>query len=121
MMSGSTMVGIISAQNNIQLAVQNNRIANSTVNQGRIRERQGIFSGNMQAVEEGQELQAKGEEIKAGTFEHLGNAINDLNISADNNDNYETDEESADDSGGMPEGATRTAGDTTGGNVDIAV
>jgi hypothetical protein len=76
------MVGILNAQMNIKLASQTRQIANSTVNAGRIRERQGIWDDNPKAIEEGQELQAKGEEIKGGAFEYLGKAQNDINDAA---------------------------------------
>ena len=72
-------MGVISAQNNISLAKQNQALANQTYQAGKIRERQGITSGNPQALEEGQELQTKGKEMELGTFEHLGNAMSNIN------------------------------------------
>ncbi|MCL2398367.1 MAG: hypothetical protein FWC91_01320 [Defluviitaleaceae bacterium] len=77
------MIGIISAQNNIQLAIQNQGIANSTYRHGRIRERNGITDGNSLAIEEGQALQAEGKEKQVDTFRHLGYAMNDLNTAAE--------------------------------------
>jgi len=83
--SSSLMMGIINAQSNIALARQNQALANQTYREGRIREGQGNLSNNQDAVEEGQELQAKGKEIELGTFEHLGNAMYNINnIDADN-------------------------------------
>ena len=83
------MIGILNAQINIDLASQNHRIANSTISAGRIRERQGEWDGNAKAIEEGQELQARGKEIKAGTFEYLRDAINDINSVAKNHEECE--------------------------------
>ena len=61
--SQSLMMGIISTQSNIGLAKQNQALANQTYLSGRIRERQGITDGNQEAIEEGQALQAKGQEM----------------------------------------------------------
>ena len=83
------MMGIINAQNNIQLARQNQGLANSTYNYGRIRERQGLTDGNQDVIEKGQELQAKGREMQGDTFRHLGNAMNDMNTAVENYEGYE--------------------------------
>ena len=69
------MVGILRAQNNIELASQNQRIANSFISQGRVR----VRHQSEEAVKEGEELIAKGQAIKTDTFEYLENAMNDLN------------------------------------------
>ena len=76
------MIGILNAQMNLNLASQTQRIANSTVSAGRIRERQGVTDENVDAIKEGQELQAKGEEIRGRVFEYLGKAMNDINNAA---------------------------------------
>ena len=86
----SVMMGIISAQNNIQLAVQNQWLANSTYRCGRIRERQGLTDGNQDVIEKGQELQAKGKEMQGDTFKHLGDAMRDMNTATENAENYES-------------------------------
>ena len=90
MLGVSSMIGIISAQNNIDLARQNQGLANQRYLAGRIRERQGLTDGNQDAIEEGQQLQAEGKEMELGTFEHLGNAMYDMNnINADNQSEYD--------------------------------
>ena len=85
------MVGIISVQNSIGLASKSRGTANSTVSADRIREREGIMSGDEKAVEQGQELQAKGEEIKAGSLTYLREAMDGVNNinSAVEFENYE--------------------------------
>ena len=88
------MMGIINAQSNIELARQNQALANQTYRAGRIRERQGLTDGNQDMMEEGQQLQAKGQEMEMGTFEHLGNAM--YNISNINTDNQAEQYESED-------------------------
>jgi len=92
--SSSLMMGIMSAQSNIELARQNQALANQTYRAGRIREGQGNLSNNQDAVEEGQEMQAKGKEMESGTFEHLGNAMYNINnIDVDNqSDSYESED-----------------------------
>jgi len=82
--SQSAMMGIINAQNSIQLAIQNQGLANSTYRYGRIRERQGITDGNQDVIEKGQELQAKGKEMQSDTFGHLGDAMGTLNNIVEN-------------------------------------
>jgi len=90
MLGVSSMIGIISAQNNIDLARQNQGLTNQRYLAGRIRERQGLTDGNQAAIEEGQQLQAEGKEMELGTFEHLGNAMYDMNnINADNQSEYD--------------------------------
>jgi len=92
--SPSSMMGIINAQNNIELARQNQALANQTYRAGRIREGQGNLSNNQDAVEEGQEMQTKGKEMESDTFEHLGNAMyNSNNIDAEKqSDSYESED-----------------------------
>ena len=83
--SQSLMIGVISAQNNIELARQNQGLANQRYLAGRISERQGITSGNQDMIEKGKQLQAEGKEMEFGTFEHLGNAMQNINdINTDN-------------------------------------
>ncbi|MCL2853825.1 MAG: hypothetical protein FWE20_12510 [Defluviitaleaceae bacterium] len=76
--SQGEMIGIISAQNSIGLAAQNQGLANQTYRHGRILERQGVTDGNQDAVEKGQEMQERGKEMQASTFEHLGEAAESL-------------------------------------------
>ena len=95
--SQSLMMGVISAQNNIELARQNQGLANQRYSAGRIRERQGLTDGNQDAIEEGQQLQAEGKEMEMGTFEHLGNAMYNINnINTDNQSEYDESEDSYD-------------------------
>lgn len=76
------MTGLLNAQMNLQLASQIQHIANSTVQDGRIRVRQGMMSGDEKAVEEGMALQARGEETRGGVFNYLGKAMDDVNAAA---------------------------------------
>lgn len=95
--SKSLMMGVLTAQSNIDLARQNQANANQTYRAGRIREGQGRLSGNQDAVEEGQELQAKGKEMESGTFEHLSNAMYNINnIDTDTQTNTYESEDSQD-------------------------
>jgi hypothetical protein len=89
---GNMMTGLLNAKSNLDLASQNQRIAKSFIGEGRVRVRQGLSSGNAEAVEEGEELIAKGEAMKSDTFEHLNNALSDLNSNI--NAAVEKDEES---------------------------
>ncbi|MCL2633866.1 MAG: hypothetical protein FWD34_05055 [Oscillospiraceae bacterium] len=95
----NTMIGILRAKNNIELASQNQLIASSFIGAGKVRVKEGLLSGNEDAIKEGEELQAKGEEIKADTFEHLGNAMNDLNsdinVVAENSEELQISSENA--------------------------
>jgi hypothetical protein len=77
--SQSLMMGVITAQSNIELARQNQGLANQRYLAGRIRVRQGLTDGNQDMIEEGQRLQAEGKEMEFGTFEHLGNAMHNIN------------------------------------------
>ena len=46
-------------------------------------------------IEEGQRLQAEGKEMEIGTFEHLGNAMHNINnINTDNQSEYDDYEDS---------------------------
>jgi len=100
MLGVSSMIGIISAQSNIELARQNQGLANQRYLSGRIRERQGLTDGNQDAIEEGQRLQAEGQEMEMGTFEHLGNAMYNINnANVDNQSEYDESEDSYDGGG----------------------
>ena len=95
--SKSLMMGVISAQSNIELARQNQGLANQRYLAGRIRERQGLTDGNQEMIEEGQQLQAEGKEMELGTFEHLGNAMYNINnIDTDNQSEHDESEDSYD-------------------------
>ena len=111
------MIGILNAQINIDLASQTQRIANSTVAAGRIREAQGVRDENTDVIKEGQELQARGEEIRGGVFEYLRDAINSINDTAETYDECEDAEASAKSSLENPPG---TPGYTPG-TFDVAV
>ncbi|MCL2198228.1 MAG: hypothetical protein FWB80_04815 [Defluviitaleaceae bacterium] len=93
--SQGLMMGVLTAQNNIGLAKQNQATANQRYLAGRVRERQGITDGNPDAIKEGQEMQAEGKEMELGTFEHLSNAMYSINyVSNESEDSYdETDNE----------------------------
>jgi len=83
--SQGLMVGIISAHSNIELARQNQSLASQRYLAGRVRERQGLTDGNPDAIEEGRQLQAEGQQMEIGTFEHLGNAMHNINnLNSDN-------------------------------------
>ena len=90
--SKSLMMGVITAQSNIELARQNQGLANQRYLAGRTRERQGITDGNQDMIEEGQRLQAEGQEMEFGTFEHLGNAMQNVN-NIDTSYQYESEED----------------------------
>ncbi|MCL2224178.1 MAG: hypothetical protein FWB96_04315 [Defluviitaleaceae bacterium] len=93
--SQGLMMGVISAQNSIRLAEQNQGLANQRYLAGRIRVRQGLTDGNQDMIEEGQRLQAEGKEMEFGTFEQLGNAMRNINdITADNRAEYDNSEDS---------------------------
>lgn len=126
--SKSAMIGIISAQSSIELASQNQRIANATVTAGRIRERQGMTDENIKAIEEGREMQAKGKEMQGGTFEHLQDAISDLNnIAVENYEESEVSYESSRENPYVnleeytPGDFNVTIGDTVRGSVNMNV
>jgi hypothetical protein len=93
--SKSLMMGVISAQSNIELARQNQGLANQRYLAGRIRVRQGLTDGNQDMMEEGQRLKDEGKEMEFGTFEHLGNAMHNINnINADNSTENDESEDS---------------------------
>jgi len=77
------MKGLLGAQLNLKLASKIQHSANMTAGDGRILERQGITDGNEKAIEKGRELQAKGEEIRTGVFEHLEKANKDIAAAAE--------------------------------------
>ena len=77
------MKGILNAQMNLNLASKVQHSANMTASDGRILERQGITDGNEEAIEKGRELQAKGEEIRAGVFEYLDKANENISAAAE--------------------------------------
>jgi len=69
----------------MQFAVQNQGLASNTYLAGVTRERQGLKSGNVKAIEEGLALQAKGKEMEASTYRHLNDAMHDIrNIDIEN-------------------------------------
>jgi len=72
------MTGLLNAQMNVKLASKVQHNANMTVSEGRILERQGITDADEKKVEKGRNLQAKGEEIREGVFEHLEKANADI-------------------------------------------
>jgi hypothetical protein len=76
------MAGLLNAHMNLQTASKIQHIANSTVQDGRIRVRQGMTSGDAKAVEEGMALQARGEETRIGVFQFLGSALDDVSAAA---------------------------------------
>jgi len=75
----NVMIGILRAQNNVGLAQQNQNIADSFVRNGRILIYEATTVRDEAGVEEGEAMIAKGEAMKTDTFEHLDNAMNDLN------------------------------------------
>jgi hypothetical protein len=81
-MTGNVMIGILRAQSNVGLAQQNRNIANSFVREGRVRIYEAGTVGDEEGVKEGEAMIVKGEAMKADTFEHLDNAVNDLNSNA---------------------------------------
>jgi 3-hydroxyisobutyrate dehydrogenase-like beta-hydroxyacid dehydrogenase len=82
----NTMMGILSAKNSVGLAAQNQRIANSFVNEGRVRERHAATVGDEDGAEKAREMQAKGEKMRADTYEYLQDASSVGAVSDDNDE-----------------------------------
>jgi len=78
----NVMIGILRAQNNIELASTNQRVANSLIGDGRVRVREAATVRDEEGLKEGEEMQAMGEAMKADTFDLLDNALEELNVSS---------------------------------------
>jgi len=85
--------GILNAQNSLALARQNRHAANQMYLAGNTRINQGLTDGEQCIIDEGIAIQARGREMKAGTFEYLGNAMNGINNApCDQTESYEYDD-----------------------------